>query len=90
MAGMNVSKDAVDVRSSEAILDLRSAFRKVETLAKWLANQTDAGAGDPLIATLGYTEDEAYLIRSTFEQLETMRTSNTALWDTARKLTGLE
>lgn len=89
MVGTSVNKDTIDVRSAEAVLELRSAFRKVENVAKWLANQIDTAEGDPLLA-LGYNADEAYLLRTTFEQLEAMRTSNTALWDQARKLTGLE
>lgn len=89
MAGIEVTKSSLDARSSEAVLDLRVAFRKVENVAKWLVNQTDTAEGDPLLA-LGYNADEAYLLRTTFEQLETVRTGNVPLWDTARRLTGLE
>jgi len=37
----------------------------------------------------GYTEDEAYLIRTTFEQLAAMRPAIEPILDTARGLTGL-
>ena len=88
-AGYEVSKSLIDMKTGDSVLALRQSFEKIETVAKWLTTQVDTENGDPLLG-MGYSADEAYLIRNTFEQLEALRTSNTALWEQARKLTGLE
>ena len=91
MAGADVQKYTVDSKASDAVLSLRSAFAKVEIMAKWLENQpNDPTNGDSLVTVFGFTADDAYLIRSVFQQLETIRTTNASLFDNARKLTGLE
>lgn len=90
MVGQEVNQHTVNYKSSEAVLAFRSAFAKSETLAKWLANQPVVDGNDPLVTAFGYTTDEAYLLRTTFEQFEALRLGNLSLFETARKLTGLE
>lgn len=90
MAGVEVSRYTIDAKSIDIVLSLRMAFDKVESFAKWLANNPVVEGADPLVATFNYTADEAYLIRVTFEQLEVIRTTNASTFETARKLTGLE
>lgn len=90
MLGQEVQTHTINYKSSETVLDLRRAFDKVEILAKWLANQQVVAGNDPLVTVFNYTADEAYLLRTTFEQLEALRLGNLSLFETARKLTGLE
>ena len=90
MAGSKVTRKIMDDKSSEAILTLRIGFDRTENVAKWLANNPDAGQGDPLVTDLEYTVDEAYLIRLVFQNLEALRTANEANFELARKLTGLD
>lgn len=90
MAGLEVTRQILDMKAADAVLSLRDSLRKVESIAKWLANNPVVDTTDPLVANFGYTSDEAYLIRVTFEQLETIRLNNLSLSETARKLTGLE
>lgn len=89
--GSEVNASVINSRSADAVLSLRLAFAKVQTIAKWLANNpNDPVAGDPLVNQYGYNADEAYLIRYTFETLENIRVTNADTLETARKLTGLE
>lgn len=90
MAGLDVNRNLLDMRAADAVLQVRNAFDRVESVAKWLVNTPSVEGVDPLVADFGYTEDEAYLIRYVFETLENLRVSNAALSETARKLTGLE
>lgn len=91
MAGMEVNRNLLDMRAAEAVLLLRNALAKVESVAKWLANNPVVDGVDPLtIGEFNYTADEAYLLRFVFETLESLRVSNENLSETSRKLTGLE
>lgn len=90
MAGLEVNRNLLDMRAAEAVLLVRNAFDKIEGLAKWLANNSVVDGVDPLVTNFEYTADEAYLIRFVFETLENLRVSNTGLFETSRKLTGLE
>lgn len=90
MAGNEVNRSVIDIRTGEAVLSLRAAFDRVENVAKFLANNPSDGANDPLITTFGYTADEAYVIRLVFQSFESIRISNANTFDIARKLTGLD
>jgi len=89
-AGIQVSKGSLDSRASDAILTLRNGFNKVESISVWLSNNPKSGDVDPLVSEFGYTTDEAYLIRILFEGLQTLKNSNSQLFQLGRKLTGLE
>lgn len=90
MVGIETSKSTIDIRTAEAIQATRSAFDKIENVAKFLSNNPVTNGVDPLVATYGYNEDEAYLIRFVFESFYALRANNQSIFDTARKLTGLE
>lgn len=91
MAGMDVNRNLLDMRAAEAVLLLRNALAKVESVAKWLSNNPVEAGVDPLtIGDFNYTPDEAYLLRFVFESLEGLRVSNDNLSEVSRKLTGLE
>lgn len=92
MAGLQVSRSLLDMKSAEAVLAVRSAFEKVETLKGYLATlPDDAVGGDPLTVSTGgfvYTADEAYVLRYVFESLNNLNVQ--PILDVGRKLTGLE
>ncbi len=90
--GYDVSKGTLDMKAAQAVLMLRQSFDEVEAISVWLANHPSNGTDpDPLtIDPFGYTTDEAYVLRSFFETMETVRTSNAAIFEMGRKITGLE
>lgn len=89
--GITVNKGVLDGKVAQAALLIRSAFEQVETIKTWLANQPNDGTNDSLTQEpFNYDADEAYAMRSYFEQLDAFHTSNAALFDTGRKMTGLE
>lgn len=89
--GISVTKGSLDNKVAQAALLVRSAFEQVETIKAWLALQPNDGTTDALTQEpFNYTIDEAYALRSYFEQLDSFRTSNQSLFDTGRKMTGLE
>lgn len=104
MAGREVTRQLLDMKAAEAIVAVRHAFEKVETVKEFLSTvPSDAPGGDPLTlptnptdaldsdsaaGKFGYTADEAYLIRYLFESL--MQFDIKALLKDGRKLTGLE
>lgn len=90
MAGIKVDRQVIDIRIGEAALAVRDTFDRVESIQLWLADHPGSGAGDPLVSQFGYTEDEAYLIRLVFGQLNTIRTQNQETLTLTHKLTGLE
>lgn len=90
MAGIEVTRPVMDVRLGEAGLSVRDAFYKVDNIYYWLQNNPNSGDADPLVTGFGYTADEAYLIRVTFEGLKNLKTNNDSLLSNLRKLTGLE
>ena len=94
MAGLKVTRELLDMRSAEAILAVREAVAKIETINAFLATVPSGGeGGDPLTDPEGafkYNEDEAYLMRYLFEQLHTVRPQVDPILEAGRKLTGLE
>lgn len=91
MAGRNVTRAELDIKLAEAVLAIREAMTKVNTINGFLA-QVPVGADgvDPLtISTsltdpmdpnsapgkFGYTQDEAQVIRLVFQQLNELATS---------------
>lgn len=88
--GIEVSKAVLDSKAARAVLDMRSAMERTESIAKWLANHPVVETVDPLIADFGYSSDEAYALRYYFESFDAIRTANTTLIDIGRKMTGLE
>lgn len=93
MAGMKVARDLLDMKSAEAILAVRNAFEKVETIEAYLATvHADEAGGDPFTREDGefrYTADEAYLLRYLFSSLDGLRSQVQPLLDSGRQLTGL-
>lgn len=90
MAGLAVSREAIDTKTGQTVLTLRAAFDQVKNISQFLANNPNDGTNDPLIDTYGYTIDEAYMIRLVFQDLEAIRTNNASTFDIASKLTGLD
>ncbi|QBZ73581.1 hypothetical protein SEA_ROSAASANTEWAA_17 [Streptomyces phage RosaAsantewaa] len=88
--GLEVTKTVLDGKAAQAVLEMRSALDKTESIAKWLANHPVVDTVDPLIAEFGYTNDEAYVLRFYFESVDNIRINNANLIDTGRKMTGLE
>jgi hypothetical protein len=89
--GYNVDKGTLDMKAASTVLQLRQAFDNVEAIAAWLGNHPSNGGNDPLTGEgFGYSADEAYVLRSFFETMEGVRTSNAAVFETGRKMTGLE
>lgn len=93
MAGYEVNRNKIDMKTAEAIMKLRAAFGEVKKISAWLTTIPNPGSGwetDPLVTDFEYTTDEAYIIRYVFESLENIRTSNASMLAVADKLTGLE
>jgi hypothetical protein len=104
MAASDVNRAALDYAASHALIDVREAMRKVETVYEFLQNHpSDAPGGDPLTlpttpadamnptevaGRFGYTADEAYRLRFIFENL--MQFGIKALLKEGRHITGLD
>lgn len=89
--GIEVNKQMLDSKIAQAVLAVRSALEKVETVQAWLANQPVVDGADPLTEMpYNYTEDEAYAIRLYFGSVDSIRTGNQNIADIGRKMTGLE
>ena len=88
--GLEVTKQVLDMKAAQAVLELRSALDKTEAITAWLANHPVVEGTDPLIADFGYTTDEAYALRMYFEGVDAIRVNNPNLISTGRKMTGLE
>lgn len=104
MAGFEVTRPQLDAKAAEAVVAVREAFQKVQTLFEFLGNlPSDTPGGDPLtLSTVpedpmapnsasgkyGYTADEAYLLRYVFTTLNAIDIE--PVLHTGRKLTGLE
>lgn len=89
--GIEVTKSALDSKAAQAVLSVRSALEKVEAVQAWLANHPVIDAVDPLTQEpFNYSEDEAYAMRLYFGTVDGLRTSNVAISDVGRKMTGLE
>jgi hypothetical protein len=96
MAGQEVARPDLDYRMSQTLVSARNVVRDLETIAAFLERaKPDANGVDLLVLPVdeggkfGYTEDEATLIRSTFQQLEAAKSSIEPILDKARGLTGL-
>jgi len=88
--GLEVSKQVLDMKAAQAVLELRSALDKTEAITTWLANHPVVDGVDPLIADFGYNVDEAYVLRFYFEGVDAIRIANPNLIAVGRKMTGLE
>lgn len=89
--GYEVSKYVLDAKAGQAVIQLREAFENVEAVVAYLGNNPrPANQPDPLVALHGYTEGEAYILRSIFEDLGAKKTALQPTFDTARQITGLE
>lgn len=89
--GFDVTKQMLDQKAASAVIAMRSALEKVEALQSWLANKPEVNGVDPLTQEpFNYTVDEAYVLRLYFGTVDGIRTSNTAMSDLGRKMTGLE
>lgn len=89
--GIEVTKNALDSKAAQAVLAVRSALEKVEAVQAWLANHPVVDAVDPLtLEPFNYSDDEAYAMRLYFGTVDGLRTSNVAISDVGRKMTGLE
>lgn len=108
MAGRNVTRQDLDAKLADAVLSIREAMSKVNTINGFLTQHPPSAEGvDPLTVStnlvdtmdpssaagkFGYTEAEAILIRTVFQELNAV-TQSTTLAQTfakARALTGLE
>jgi len=90
MAGMAVTRDSIDFKTAQAILDLRSAFEKVRHIQQFLVNSPVVNTVDPLVGTYNYSVDDAYAIRLIFQTFNQVRTDQDSMFVIASKLTGLE
>lgn len=89
--GYEVNKGTLDAKCAEAVISVRAALVKVETVAAWLANHPVVESVDPLTAEpFNYSTDEAYAMRLYFESVDSIRSTNTNLTDIGRKMTGLQ
>lgn len=94
MAGLEVTRSQLDMKSAEAIIALRDAVAQAETIQAFLSTIPVAQDGtDPLVVPeleggFGYTADEAYLIRFLFQSITDLPIDN--LREQGRKLTGLQ
>lgn len=95
MAGQDVTRNDLDYKLSQTLVSARVVVKDLETIQSFLERTTAVNGVDPLTVPFadggkfGYTEDEAYLIRVTFEQLAAAKTTIGPVLDTARALTGL-
>ena len=91
MAGIEVSRQGIDSKVGDALLQLRQALDKSYSINKFFVNNPVSVAGvDPLVEVYGYTVDEAYLLRLVFEGIAEIKDNSSTLEENARKLTGLE
>jgi hypothetical protein len=88
--GYDVNKGTLDMKAAQTVLMLRQSFGEVEAVAAWLANHPSNGSVDPLVVEFDYNADEAYILRSFFETMESVRVANEAAFEIGRKITGLE
>lgn len=86
----DVNRSQLDQAAGEAVIAVRSSFERVGILAAWLTdNPAPTAQTDPLVVEHGYTEDEAYLMRRVFQELDVASEGIEATMEIARKLTGL-
>lgn len=96
MAGQEVTRNDLDYKMAQTLVSARTIVKDLETVQSFL-ERTAPGVDepDPLTVPLtdggkfGYTADEAYLIRATFQQLSGAQATIGPVLDTARALTGL-
>lgn len=89
-AGFKVSRDLLDARAGEVARDLQRVLTRAEQIHLWLIDQPVVDGADPLVSEFGYTEDEAYLLRSTFTDLTGLASAEDSVLVRTRKLSGLE
>lgn len=89
MLGYEINKSILDGKSAEAVVGLRMAFAKIETINAWLDNNPSDNENDPLVTDFQYTADEAYALRLYFQTFDQIRVSNQNIFDVGRKISGL-
>lgn len=90
MVGYEVTKGILDIRSAEAVVELRTAFEKVEIIANWLAHHPNSGTDPLTLDPFGYTDDEAYALRLFFETFNSVKVANASAFDAGSQISGLE
>lgn len=89
--GLEVTKEVLNMKAAQAVLNLREAFEDVEVIAKWLSHHPVVDGVDPLTTDpFGYNEDEAYALRLYFETFSNVKSTNSTAFDAGQKMTGLE
>jgi hypothetical protein len=89
--GYDVNKGTLDMRAAQTVLMLRQSFDYVEAVSTWLANHPVVNGVDPITQDpFGYTPDEAYVLRSFFETMESFHVANESIFEMGRKISGLE
>jgi hypothetical protein len=95
MAGQTVTRNDLDYKMAQTLVAARNVIRDLETIEAFLERTPEKDGVDPLTVPVvdggefGYTADEAYLIRNTFQQLNAAKPTIGPVLDTARGLTGL-
>lgn len=95
MAGQEVTRNDLDYKMAQTLVAARTVIKDLETIEAFLERTPTVDGVDPLVVTpadggkFGYTADEAYLIRNTFQQLNGAKPTIGPILDTARGLTGL-
>lgn len=87
--GFVVDKGTLDSRVGEAARNLTVTLASIRKIKLWLDDHPGYDATSHLVS-LGYTEDEAYLLHDVFTKLDAIRTDSSDGLALARKLTGLE
>lgn len=90
MLGYYVDVSTINQAAAQCALSMRNAFQAVDMMNGWLADHPVVSGTDPLVATFGYSVDEAYAIRLYFQSMGTLRSQNQSIFDIGRKFTGLQ
>lgn len=95
MAGQEVTRNDLDYKMAQTLVSARTVVKDLEAIDAFLDRTAVVDGVDPLTVPIaeggkfGYTADEAYLIRVTFELLSGAQTTIGPILTTARALTGL-
>lgn len=95
MAGQEVTRNDLDYKMASTLVAARNVIGDLETINSFLLRTPEVDGVDSLTVApadggkFGYSADEAYLIRHTFQQLESIKPTVGPLLDAARALTGL-
>lgn len=93
MAGQEVTRNELDLKMARTLVAARTVVSDLETINAFLdrpeIDGVDLLTAAPAEGGFGYSTDEAYLIRSTFQQLAGIRPTIGPILEAARGLTGL-